>query len=167
MNIKSVLTTFTSKYLVYVLIATTAVNGAGWYVTSLKLDTATAQVETEKANVKKAYAECKAASSEAKAKNVEEVKRIEDNYVKLAQEGDARLNDLRKQFNAYLVQYAQSKGSTGGVRLSESTITTDGSNITSDSTEISISFEDAGICAENTARLQTVKEWADKVQSDK
>jgi len=134
------------------------------YTSNLKLEASKAQVVAERQKVETVIANCKAAASEAKAKNIEEVKKIEDVYEKKAEESDVRLADLRKQFNANLLQYAsKARGSSGSVRLSSISPIAASGYTKSDSTEISITFEDAGICAENTARLQAVKEWADKI----
>lgn len=153
-----------SKYLIYALAAMAAVNGAGWYITSLKLETAKQQIVTEQNGRKADQASYKAAASEAKVKNLEEVKKINEENDRKAEVSDDRYDALRKLYDANLVQYARdqaTKRNSGTVQLSSVTATTGGGYTTSESTEISISFEDAGICAENTARIQAVKEWAD------
>lgn len=165
-NIKSVFKTFVSKYLIYALAAMAAVNGAGWYITSLKLETTKQQVVAEQNGRKADQASYKAAAAEAKAKNLEEVKKINEQNDRKAEVSDDRYDALRKLYDANLVQYARdqaTKRNSGTVQLSSVSTTTGGGYTTSESSEISISFEDAGICAENTARIQSVKEWADSL----
>lgn len=168
-NIKSVYKTFVSKYLIYALAAMAAVNGAGWYITSLKLETAKQAVQTEHNGRLADQASYRAAAAEAKAKNLEEVKKINEENDRKAEVSDDRYDALRKLYDANLVQYARdqaTKRNSGSVLLSEHTTTAGGGYVTSESTEISISFEDAGICAENTARIQSVKEWADSLKQE-
>lgn len=166
-NIKSVFKTFVSKYLIYGLAVAAAVNGTGWYITSLKNETLSQAVQTEKNGRLADQASYRAAAAEAKAKNLEEVKKINEQNDRKAEVSDDRYDALRKLYDANLVQYARdqaTKRNSGTVRLSEHTFTTSGGDSTSESTEISISFEDAGICAENTARIQAVKDWADSLK---
>lgn len=152
------------KYSIYILAAALAASSLMWYTTSLKLEASAERVVAAENKIKQVQAECKAAAAQAEAKNLVEVKEIETKYEKKADEADARLTELRKQFNANLLQYAsRPSGSSGTVRLSSTSPIAASGYTASDSTEISISFEDAGICAENTARLQAVKEWADKI----
>lgn len=163
MSIKSVLKT----YSLYIVSAALLAATAGWYVTSTKLDHARQQIEIEQKGRVADRLAFVAASATAKANNLEEVKKINEENVVKAEVANDRYDALRKLYDANLVQYARdqaTKRNSGTVRLSDHTITTDGSNVTSESSEISISFEDAGICAENTARIQSVKDWADSLK---
>ncbi len=165
MSIKSVLKT----YSLYIVSAALLAATAGWYITSTKLDHANQQIIIEQKGRVADRLAFEAASAMSKVRNLEEVKKINEEHMAQAQVANNQYDALRKQYDANLVQYARdqaTKRNSGTVRLSDHTFTTDGSNATSESSEILISFEDAGICAENTARIQSVKEWADSLKQE-
>lgn len=94
--------------------------------------------------------------AEAKRKELEQ-KATED-----AQEADKRYGNLLAEYRANLLRFkADQSGSSGpnsgGSKAPEGS---PGSRTSSQLSTITISMDDAGICAINTARLQAVREWA-------
>lgn len=135
----------------------------GWYVTDLKLDTAKVRIKFEQEGriLDRTIYE----KAQAEAANVayeEKIKKDEENAKKAAQ-ADADYNALLSRYNASILRYQASQTadrSTGSIHMSSTSTTSEGGNFSSENTEILITLEDAGICAENTARLGAVRNWA-------
>lgn len=135
-----------------------AANGlTGW-----QLKHTTAALKTEVAAHIKDINDFKTAQAEAntKAQAITDTltKRSKDDATK----ADANYSNLLTQYRSNLLRYSASKGGTsqpGNNQLP----TAQGGNGPSDGTQLSsitISQDDAGICAVNTARLQAVHDWA-------
>lgn len=135
----------------------------GWYTTDLKLDAAKVRIKFEQQSriLDRTIYE----KAQAEAANIayeEKIKKDEENAKKAAK-ADADYNALLSRYNASILRYQASQTAdrpSGSIHMSSSSTSSDGSHFTSESTEISISIEDAGICAENTARLSAVRSWA-------
>lgn len=86
-----------------------------------------------------------------------------------ADQADASYSNLLAQYHGSLLRYASSKGSAKQPSNSQLS-TTQGSNGPSTNTELpatlTISGDDAQICAVNTARLQSVHDWATSLPKD-
>ncbi len=150
-------------YITVGLGATTLVAGIGWYTTGLKLDTARQEVKTCAAERKADKESYRAAQEAAAKKSTQEALNKERENAKQAQKSDARYAELRSKYDASILRYKQlqtNKRPAAEINLSSTSSSTDGSYSYSDSSTISITIKDAGICAENTARLQAVQEWA-------
>lgn len=162
----SKITNFISGIQTYITIGlgiTTLAAGAGWYITDLKLDTARQEVKTCAAERKADQESYRAAQTEAAEKSTQEVLKKERENAKQAQEADARYAELRSKYDASIMRYKQlqtNKRPSAEINLSSTSSSADGSYSYSDNSTISISIKDADVCAENTARLQAVQEWA-------
>lgn len=112
-------------------------------------------------------AECRA-EKEAHAKEdaeaavtlYKEKVRIDEENQQKAEEADVRADYWRSQYNAALLRYSKQAATEGTIHLSSTSEVTEGDYRSSDSTSILITLKDAGICAENTARLKAVNEWS-------
>ncbi len=100
------------------------------------------------------------AQEKAKALALEKALEQERKDAQNARKADEAYSDLLGKYNANLLRYQASQRASGRIDLSSTSTTTSGGDSTSESTRISITLTDAGICAENTARLQVVQEWA-------
>lgn len=145
------------KYVTLGLLATTLVSSGMYYVTDLRLE---ASEEARQADGER-FAR---AQAEAEVLALEERTRIEQEYEDRAEERDSELADLLSRYNASLVRYAN-RSTASGPATSASDRGTEGSDGPSESPVlpsdvILIPYSDAEICAENTARLQVVREWA-------
>lgn len=138
------------------LLVTSLVAGLGWYVTDLKLEACNSS--------KDAVVEAtRAAEAESTVIAINDRNRIEQEYRDHAAEQDEAYHDLLGRYNASLMRYAN-RGATSRPAASPesgSPGSTDGPGESPDvSNDLIIPFSDAEICAENTARLQTAREWA-------
>lgn len=135
------------------------VTSLGWYVTDLKLDS---EIEG-RANDKLRYEN---AQKEYETRALNEKIRIENENRDRAKEADKRYSDLLGQYNSRLVRFRSAQSTNGGADLSRTPGTAESSDGPSPSTELPltviITYEDAEICAENTARIKAVQEWATK-----
>lgn len=100
------------------------------------------------------------AQMEAEILNLKEARRIENENIKKAQEADATYAGLLRKYNASVLRYQAAQSTANTVYLSSTSESTDGVNQSREHTGILISLSDAGICAENTARLKAAHDWA-------
>lgn len=133
------------------------VSSVGWYVTSVKLDNERTARESD-------YARYKAEQKDYEAKAQAEARRKEQEYAEQARKADESYDSLLSKYNDSLVRYKASQGTIRRDNLPISTNTSEGSNGPSESSElpselIIITYDDALICAENTARIKTVHDW--------
>lgn len=151
------------NYVTAGLLLTAVVAGGMYYVTNLRL-------EACEANTQAIVESTRAAAAEAEVAAINDRNRIEEEYREHAAEQAQAYDDLLGRYNASLVRYANrgqasrpapapEGGSTGSADgPSSSTDVPDDLTVTSDL--ILITFSDAEICAENTARLEVAREWA-------
>jgi len=90
-------------------------------------------------------------------------KKLKEEAKKNAKEADTRYANLLSQYNANLLRYKANQSNPS--RPSDSSYTTPQSSDRPSSSTIipatvTITMDDAEICAINTARLQSVQEWA-------
>lgn len=142
-----------SWYIVAALTLTSCLTSCGWngtYKTLVKERAEHVQVvEQFKASQQKANRKAEAKRVELEVKGKINAKKADERYTTLLAE--YRTNLLRFKAN----QSGSGKPNSGGVQSAE------GGNRPGGSTQfLTISLEDAGICATNTARLQAVREWA-------
>jgi hypothetical protein len=129
----------------------------GWRVDSLRghyKDSLVAQA----ASYRQAQAE---ASSNALSAKIQK----EAEYAKKADAADARYAGLSGQYHAAVLRYQAAQRAAGKADLPESTKATEGSDGSGAGSilpigQLMIPEADAFICAENTGRLQAVREWA-------
>lgn len=130
----------------------------------------------KRAEVKKnaEIAKIMAKSAESEALAWRQKEETERRYAKQAAETDEALTGLRAELNANLLRYAK-----GGAVKSGSASTTGSSESDnrsgdspqlrydiSDDTAVTITFKDAQLCVENTARLLKAHEWGLSVLAD-
>lgn len=151
------------KYVLVAAAITIAGLGASTYVLSLKLDNAQSQLQAEKIGRKSDRDKYVAAQAVAKA-TAERIKaEKEAKYAKDAAEADERTLYWRNKFNASVMRYQQTvRGKVSRPDLPGTTDEAKGSDGPSGDTFISITVNDANICATNTARLLSAHEWATK-----
>lgn len=150
-------------YVTVGLLGVAVLTSGAWYVTNLRLEACKARTEA-------IVESTRAASAEATLEAVNERNRIEEEYRNYAAEQAEAYDDLLGRYNASLVRYANRStasrstpapegGSAGSIDSpSESPDVSNDLTVTSDL--ILITFSDAEICAENTARLQVAQDWA-------
>lgn len=141
------------------LAAAVVVTSLGWYVTDLKLD----KEILGRAADKLAYEN---AQREFENKALQEKMRIENENRKRAEEADERYTALLSQYQSGLMRFREAQRQVGGTNLPGTPATASGSDGPGTSAQLPdtlmITFEDAEICAENTARIKIVQEWATK-----
>lgn len=145
-----------SSYITVGLAVTTLATGTMWHVTGLRLD-------ASKAENRALVASYEAASAQATLAAEQNKNEIEKEYRKRAEETDRELGDLLSRYNASLVRYAN-RSQASGTTSPTPDRGPEGSNGPGESTVlpsdmILIPYTDAEICAENTARLQVVRDW--------
>lgn len=144
------------EYVIMILGITTLVMAAGWdrdHKTLIKERTEHAQV------VQNFISAQDLANQKAKAVETALVKEAKKN----AEEADLRYSDLYDVYHANLLRYQayQSNGSKpSGGKLQP----TQGTLGSSKGSYVSITLDDANVCAVNTARLQTAHDWAKEMQ---
>lgn len=144
-------------YITLGLLAGAVVAGVGWYTTDLKLDTCRANRIADRATYE-------SAQHEYEAKALREKLEIEERNRERAEEADASYRSLLEQYNAVLMRrFAAPRSTDSGTDLPGTAPTSEGVDGPSEGPvipEITIPFEDAEICAENTARLEVARKWA-------
>lgn len=157
------------KFQSYILVffgVVSVVSSLGWYITDLKLSAEVAARESDKATYEKAQAEYT-------AKALIEKQRIEERNRENAEEADARYSSLLGKYNdALRVRYEAARSASSRPDLSGTSYPTEGSDRSGTNPELStppsdyliaITYEDAEVCAVNTARLVVVREWYKEV----
>lgn len=146
-------------YITLGLAAAVVVTSLGWYVTDLKLD----NEREARANDKLTYEN---AQKEYENKALQEKMRIENENRNRAKEADKRYSALLSQYNARLVRFRSAQRPVSDPDLPRTPGTAEGGDGPGTSTELPtsviITYEDAEICAENTARVKAIQEWATK-----
>ena len=158
-----------SKILDYLLAGATialVATSVGWFVTDLKLDHSRSLVKLEKQGRKLDRTTYEKAQADAAVVALDAALKKERENAEKARKADEAYSTLLSKYNASIVRYQAAQRKTNTINMSSTSVTSDGSNFTSESTTISISIEDAGICAENTARIQAVKEWSDGLKPE-
>lgn len=145
------------KYIIAGLIVALTVTNFGWHLTQVSLDKEVLGRKNDRLSFENAQAEATVLAY------TEKVKKDADNAANKAKADEDYLTLMRK-YNASLLRYQANQRPTGIIDLSSTSVTTDGSNSTSESTSISITMNDASICAENTARIQAVQKWASDIK---
>ena len=79
---------------------------------------------------------------------------------KLAADGDHAAAALRARYDAAVLRLADAQRSTGGADLPLASTPATRGDRPGESAGLSVSRDDALICADNTARLQAVHDWA-------
>lgn len=104
----------------------------------------------------------KKAQSDAALLSTQKAREQEAKDAIKAQQANEAYSSLLSKYNASIVRYqaTAAKRPAGEIYLSSTSTTTSGSDSTSESTRILITIDDAQICAENTARLKIVHDWA-------
>lgn len=145
------------NYVTAGLFITTVVAGGLYYVTDLRL-------EACEANTQAIVEATRAAAAEAETIAIQDRNRIEEEYREHAAEQAQAYDDLLGRYNASLVRYANRSPTSRATATPEggSTGSTDRPSESPDVPDdlILITYSDAEICAENTARLQIAQEWA-------
>lgn len=149
-------------YLLVGAAAIAIVSSTGWYITSVKLDNERTAREADHDRYKRQQAEY-TAEAEANARKKEQ------EYAEQARKADESYGSLLSKYNDSLVRYKASQGTIRRDNLPVSTNTSEGSNGPSESSGlpselIIITYDDALICAENTARIKTVHDWYSTVE---
>lgn len=150
-----------SKYWPY-LVGAALLYGAYLYVDSKGYERAELKKNIEIAQIEKAGAQAELEAWKQKDK-------AEKKYEEFAQKADADRADLSRQYNAALLRYAQAgAGKASPAPKADATALGNGPG---DSPKLSyerveISYEDAQICADNTARLQSVRTWGLSILAD-
>lgn len=103
------------------------------------------------------------AQADAALLSTQKAREEEQENARKAQQADEAYASLLNKYNASLVRYQASQRQASTIDLSSTSTTTSGSDSRSESTRILITITDAQICAENTARIKSVKEWADSL----
>lgn len=151
------------KYVTLGLLVALAFTYWQWDHASLRLAQQKQKTELSelgRKNDRLAYAK---AQEEAKVKSLNKVIEVERKRNEEARKADEAYTSLLNRYNASIVRYQASQRPSAGINMSSTSVTSSGSDFSSESTQISITIEDAGICAENTARLKAAHEWAGKL----
>lgn len=158
--------TWLSQFYLYVIGGLVAVSlglGAGLFVTRLRLDSAKAAVVAEQ-NLRKAdKANYERAQAQANARALQDKLEQEKKDRERADKADESYRDLLNKYNASLVRFKAAQGAASKQYPSGPTEASGSSDRSSSDTvfsPVTITMEDAQICAENTAKLQAAHDWA-------
>lgn len=145
------------KYLSSGLGALLVLSNVGWYVGYQAIDHKLTREKWAHSETVLRYENAQHEAEVASYKKVleEERKRAEE-----ARKADEAYSALLNKYNASIVRYQAAQRSSGTINLSSTSTVADGDYERSENTTISITIEDAGICAENTARLESIHQWA-------
>lgn len=149
-------------YLIGGLGAALLVSNVGWYISyDLKSDALNKS--------KWAHAETilryDKAQKEAEALSLKAALEKERENNDKARKADEAYDTLMRKYNTSIVRYQAAQRTPSTIDLSSTSKTSDGSNTTSENTRILITISDAHICAENTARIQAVHDWAKSLET--
>lgn len=107
--------------------------------------------------------EYKAAQAEANSLAIQTKQQDDEQHAKDLKDADAKYADLRAKYTISLHNYASAQTNSGVQRSDTTSVkdsTTESVDGPSASTNVSITEDDANICAINTARLQAAHDWA-------
>lgn len=152
-----------SWYLAGVLGVAVAISGAGWAHTSNKLKDERAahqETKTQHEQIVQGFVD-----AQAEANRKAELKRqeIEKEAKRNAEQADQRYNNLYSKYRSNLLRYQQANPGDRSEPNRSELPTPEGSDRSGGSPEVPtivITFSDAEVCAINTARLQSVRDWA-------
>lgn len=124
------------------------------------------ELKAEKAAHTKDINDFKNAQAQADSAARAEAAKLKKEGQDAAAKADKDYTTLLSQYRASIVRYgaSQSGSKAGGDSQLQSAQSTNGSSESSQfPTEVTISGDDASVCAENTARLQVAHDWALKL----
>jgi len=151
-------------YLVAGFAVAALISSIGWRVTSLSL-------EAEKSGRAADKAVYEAAQQMAKAKALEEKQKIEKEYNEKAKKADAIYDALLAKYSSAVVRYKANQSPAIRADLPASSGSAEGADRPGRDSEFYEGFfvrmADAQVCAVNTARLQSAREWALSISTDK
>lgn len=145
-----------AKYHLYVTLALAALSiglGVTLTITELRLENCQTARRADIAEVKRA-------SEEATRIASEEARKKEQEYALQAQEADARYRNISDQFRASIVRYQTDQRQAIRNDLSEITNAAERADGPDLHSGFYVTTDDAYICADNTARLISAREWA-------
>ena len=90
-----------------------------------------------------------------------QVAAMQKEYTTNAQQADINYSNLYTKYKSVLVQYSANQGAAKHVDSVPQADPAQSGNGSSSNPQLSVSTIDAQICAENTARLQAVHDWAE------
>ena len=142
-----------------------------WYITDNKLDNVRLELRAEEAGRLADREGYRRAQAEYEAEQLAEKARIERENNERMRKADEAYNSLVAEYRANLVRWQRDRaprGTNSGSNLPAAPNPSESSNRSSERTGVptkyseyvAISPEDADVCAVNTARLKTVREWA-------
>lgn len=156
----TVLTSVKKYWKIYLLVFLVGLN----FFTAYEWHKDHTALKTEKASHQADISSYKKAQADAQAKVTAEKEQLKVQSKEKADEADKNYSSLLDKYRANLLRYETHQGFSGkssGSELSESTESGDGPGENSDvPATVTITGSDAQICAENTARLQSVHDWA-------
>jgi hypothetical protein len=147
------------------LAGTALLFGAYLYIDHKGYERAQQKADIELSKIKEASSKSEALAWKQKAQD-------EERYAEHAKETDDQVANLKSDFAANLMRYAQAQHSAGqanpksSVDYSKSSDRSGGDPVLSDQSELKITIADAKICSNNTARLVEVKKWGDSILAD-
>lgn len=151
------------NYITAGLAAIVVVTSLGWYVTDLRLDTANEKVKVCNNGRELDRSKYEAAQRQYEADALREKQAIEQRNRERAEEADANYGALRSKYDAAIMRrYNAPRSPVSGNDLPGTPATAPSGDRPGPGSivpEITITVEDAEICAENTARLQIVHDW--------
>jgi hypothetical protein len=134
-------------------------------VQTFRLQSTAEKLEAERLGRASDRKEYQRAQAEATANALSEKMKKEAEYAAKADESDARYADLSGQYRAAVLRYQAAQRASRGTDLPRATDATQGFDSPGGGAvipagDILIPQADALICAENTARLQSARDWA-------
>ena len=123
------------------------------YVTSSDLDACKAGRSADRASYQ-------LASAQAEALALRQKHEVEMKYAQVAQQADENFRVLRDRYHANVVRYEAASRASSSSNLPGTSDASSGADRSNSDPVVSIPTNDAMICADNTARLQSAQEWA-------
>lgn len=136
------------------------------YIYKLKYEAADTRAEACEAGRAADQKAVRTAQEQAELEARLAVERIERENERKAQTADARYRDLNERYRASVLRYSRTPnpGATGPTNTAGPADPAESVDGPSEGTHLLITTDDALICAENTARLQSGHEWALSLQ---
>ena len=149
-----------SNYVTIGLGAAFIATSVGWYMTDVRLNYTKSALVIEKLGRKNDKLTYEKAQKDAEVLALNKVIEVERKNAEEARKADEAYAGLLSKYNASIVRYQAAHSAPSTIHLSGSSESSDGNYTSSESTEILITLSDAHICAENTARLESARQWA-------
>jgi hypothetical protein len=147
-------------YLLGGMVLLLAVSSMGWYMTSKNLDVEKQLRKTDKITYEAAQKEYELKEFKARTER-------ERQYAENARQSEKKYNNLHAEYARNLVRFQAAQSEARRLAAAAKNRSAGVPVRASESPEILITTDDGLICAENTAKLKAIQDWALKLKDVK